>query len=93
MDYKIRKTLKDAGFPSGKELEHPIEEFRDWIPPTLSELIEACGDEFVSLEKEYWGNVIMYKATGYDELRDADKSPEVAVAKLWLKLNERNSKK
>lgn len=57
--------------------------------PTLSELIEACGNEFVSLEKEYWGNVIMYKATGYDELSDADKSPEEAVAKLWLKLQNK----
>lgn len=63
--------------------------------PTLSELIEACGDKFHRLEKgddedsangNYW---LAY--TSFDEagLVAQGATPEIAVAKLWLALNRK----
>ena len=75
----------------------------DCICPTLSELIEACGNRFKSInriEDDLW------EAEGYEfnknerntEIKGIimgkkfsifDKTPEEAVANLWLKLNEK----
>jgi len=60
--------------------------------PTLSELIEACGDGFDTL---YRTNGRWY-AIGYTRVKRIDidgieldcNSPEEAVARLWLELNE-----
>lgn len=75
MIYKLAKQLKDGGFP--KE--------REWIDPTLSELIEACGED-ADFKLQYFHNIKKWVAemkgklgTGYP--------PEEAVAKLWLELN------
>lgn len=54
--------------------------------PTLSELIEACGDDFDELDrndKQSWvaeNHKKGWAFVGY--------TPEEAVAKLWLKLNK-----
>ena len=63
--------------------------------PTLSELIEECGDEFGELRNK--GDVFMAgggKMDGVDEItwefEEYDKIREVAMAKLWLELNEGN---
>lgn len=52
--------------------------------PTLSELIEACGDEFFALSrlKEDW---TVTKERFYSN----GSTPEEAVAKLWLALNKK----
>lgn len=109
MTYKLAKQLKDAGFPYSKDwkkddifnsgkmgwfdegwFEHPI----------LSELIEACGDDFIGIYLElnnsdnkgrYW------IATACKDIKEPYKvgkeietkgfSLEEAVSKLWLKLN------
>ena len=55
--------------------------------PTLSELIESCGDKFFGIfrrDKKNWIASISDK----NETEGLGKSPEVAVAKLWLKLNK-----
>ena len=79
MDYELCKKLKEAGFPingSGDFLERSIEIDESGIittnsvyVPTLSELIEACGDKF-----EWLG---LYKAEPYgykdDEFFNRDK--------------------
>lgn len=54
--------------------------------PTLSELIEACGDEFAYL-KRYWPSKIW--EAGCDTFEQQDSSPEEAVANLWLALNKK----
>lgn len=63
--------------------------------PTLSELIEACGDRFKALIKrkdgwittqEYTNEVLTLLMEGY---ASSGSSPEEAVANLWLKLNEK----
>lgn len=89
MDYELAKQLKDAGFPKNIDFHHncDIAQTIDVInPPTLSELIEACGDEFKSVEKDFrikhWEAWDRYGAYG------KGKTPEEAVANLWLELNK-----
>lgn len=59
--------------------------------PTLQELIEACGDDFPSLSKDYINGGWMCNEpldgdTG--EITRGD-TPEEAVANFWLTLNEK----
>ena len=108
MNYELAKKLKDAGFPMPLSAidERVREAFGEngkvYLFPTLSELIEACGKDFDSLEyvkqgteepsNTFWleeqGRWI---ATASDEdgntMEDiASKTPEEAVANLWLAL-------
>lgn len=55
--------------------------------PTLSELIEACGNGFVKLER-YEDKFFCY--SGYEPATDDCKgsTPDEAVAQLWLQLNK-----
>ena len=63
--------------------------------PTLSELIEACGGRFSSLEKgreDTWlakgGKPIFEDGRDY-EFEEFGSTPEEAVANLWLELHEK----
>ena len=53
MDYKLAKQLKDVGFPQENTDQRKMvvnENNSDCaFPPTLSELIDACGENFDSL--------------------------------------------
>jgi hypothetical protein len=104
MTYELAKQLKDAGFPQREEVgegrwphytgyglgycdEHGV------YYPTLSELIEACGNGFDVLKKggEMWicGNdkYCCSEHGSYIEVISEGKTPEEAVARLWLALN------
>ncbi len=109
ISYELAKQLKDAGFSQ--------ENFKGLTPelmqievdggdghvyfPTLSELIEACGANFVAVGREIDRNVhtlFQWGACGELDFEDfthkrhiawAD-TPEEAVAKLWLELNKLN---
>lgn len=69
---------------------------------SLSSLIEACGDRFRTLiycgcKECKWNVHGDSDIDGWDEENDmrgcfVGKTPEVAVAKLWLKLNPKVSK-
>lgn len=76
MNNELSKQLKDTGF-KGR-----------WNP-TLSELIEACGDgDYFDLER--WNELDINKkwlAVSLGESANGE-TPEIAVAKLWLKLNK-----
>jgi len=99
IDYTLAKELKEAGFPS------------DWEgfcghcgysgganSPTLSELIEACGEEGFRLtqmargwlaekgEVYFSGNMV--HRFEHAEYKHGD-TPEEAVARLWLALNKK----
>lgn len=84
------KQLKDAGFPKECFKEYdPDSMGMDEREPTLSELIEACEGfttlgHYMSAEKDYWWASAV-KNRIFDE---EAKSPEEAVAKLWLALNK-----
>lgn len=57
--------------------------------PTLSELIEACGENFYALwrSKNEWRASHKIGVLG-DQDHEAGSTPEEAVAKLWLALNK-----
>lgn len=61
--------------------------------PTLSELIEACGEDFVSLEKRAscWEAEAKYmccESHGKGRKFADGNTPEEAVANLWLKSHD-----
>lgn len=62
--------------------------------PTLSELIEACGDDFFGIKRSkvagVWGAWV-YADAEVDDTHCLGSTPEEAVAKLWLALNSNNN--
>lgn len=95
LTYDLCLALKQAGFP-----QHIIYSYTTPYggtnemnyEPSLSELIEACGDRFAALQqdKEEW-RVYMWDSPDMICFQMGvvrGKSPEEAVAKLYLKLNE-----
>lgn len=98
MNYELAKQLKDAGFPqhldpTWVEDEGVVSSLGYSLLPTLSELIEACKEDFVTLRKTSNG----WEATGHKVVEDKERTiaayscetPEEAVAKLWLFFNEK----
>lgn len=88
MNYALAKKLKDSGFPQ-KEWTHSSgikpNEIK-WYEPSLSELIESCGEPFFL---ETCPNWIAGKTRGMDGITGCVASiPEEAVANLWLVLNK-----
>jgi hypothetical protein len=99
MDYELAKELKDAGFPQdgtnytpdhGGDLESAA------YYPSLSELIEVCGDEgFMSLTKGEDGDSgrvlwFAYQDFAAGKVVNAPTAEE-AVARLWLALNNKDA--
>jgi len=106
MNYELAKQLKDAGFEMSEDCQCDNGE------PTLSELIDACGDGFGELCKVEKGRYVNPKnlkellnieweayptAEEFNKHSDCEvgccgmelgKTPEEAVAKLWLELNK-----
>lgn len=113
MNYKLAKKLKDAGFPQELGMYdlayidrikihqialNDIEKNEHWVKiPTLSELIEACGDGFAGLLRitELEKNINGWSVVGSNKIKtrikplcELGETPLEAVAKLWLKLNK-----
>jgi hypothetical protein len=100
MNYELAKKLKEAGFPlkwvtpiTEKETDYPLFAFNEsWCKePTLSELIEACGEEFESIiysNKKEWYAYGSSKGVIHDN-ESRGLTPEEAVANLWLELNKK----
>lgn len=61
--------------------------------PTLSELIEACGEKLYSLRKQtnQWCVESLMDSNNWF-IQEKGSTPEEAVAKLWLALNNHASK-
>jgi hypothetical protein len=92
MDYELAKSLMDAGFPQiGKgsligSLNKLVWRSGDRVyVPTLEELIEACGENFVSLHRQHDGWLAY---ANYAQRCFAETAAE-AVARLWLALQKR----
>jgi len=114
ISYELAKKLKDAGFPqtgNGSYLEGNVEEDEGGVittnsvyTPTLSELIEACGDRFYGLvrrEHDYdkwsaststWTADAAIRHERYIKqdlfCSATGETKEEAVANLWLELNK-----
>ena len=95
MNYELAKKLEDAGFPhdwSEFEKHDQVLLIKDWkiygkgYSPTLSELIEACGEGvFILMKNDNWADGWSAALNGMGAGGD---TPEEAVANLWLKLQE-----
>lgn len=88
MNYALAKKLKDAGF---QHLHGAgCYEFEtDTCLPTLSELIEACGNKFSKLAligPDKWYAEATIAHHGYADA--IERTPEEAVARLWLALHK-----
>ena len=98
MNYELAKELKDAGFRQKDEncynnrLSNPV------YAPTLSELIEACGEKIaVFQDGTMWtaGKINTITTNGlmfFDAIFSCTvlaSTPEEAVARLWLALNKK----
>lgn len=115
MNYELAKQLKEAGFPNIREIiskdidvkmvnlevigQFEKENIIGYEMPTLSELIEACGECLSHIKrlpvggKEYWWAVSNCghpeHEWGGNNLEEQGSTPEEAVAKLWLELNKK----
>ena len=109
MNYELVKQLKEAGFPQTPPFELYCPDCDKWRDmdcfekkhnkeavkvPTLSELIEACGDKFDNLrhgEGLIVGSLVWTASSKEIEkeiFHNEGSTPEEAVAKLWLELNK-----
>jgi len=94
IDYPLAVELKNAGFPQKQgeaylmgenhEIVYDLAPYR----PTLSELIEACGEKFYQLTDMGIGWTAIDNVERWH--RGDGKTPEEAVARLWLALNKKN---
>ena len=110
MTYELAKQLKDAGFKQDYILgqwacEHGLDKLMEnscncygemlFYAPSLSELIEACGDCLSHIKKwgGYWWAVSHCghpeHEFGGNNLEEQGVTPEESVAKLWLELNKK----
>lgn len=89
MNYELAKQLKDAGFPWPTDKEKY--DICCW-EPTLSELIEACGNNFELLTSRSVG--IKWRADSWPwgtlkkNVEGKGDTPEEAVARLWIELRK-----
>lgn len=101
MDYTLAQQLKDAGFPfrriqRGDTHGHYWREVftttddNSYLIPILEELIEACGSEFGTLQKQGVGKGMGWFAFTYSHIESYfGESPDIAVAYLYLALNKK----
>ena len=96
MNYALAKKLKDAGFP--QKLSFPLDEKNredleekgfdpDIHFPTLSELIEACGDGIIMVSRNSKNQWFAEKGITLETITEEGSTPREAVARLWLALN------
>ncbi len=94
MNQELEKKLKDAGFPFEHECHDCGEGYGVDVTPSLSQLIEACGDDFGGLSRAKHpievGQWAAYSITAnnFSDMFGA-RTPEESVANLWLSLHEK----
>ncbi len=102
MNYELAKQLKDAGFPFdfGEEMifdtsppQWNVKHYGFTRKPSLSELIEACGDITFTLIRKYNGIFEVFNSNIQSSeswtLMCSGSTPEEAVSLLWLALNKK----
>lgn len=93
MNDELHNKLMEAGFygdsivETDGKIEHTVCPFADCCGASLSELIEACGNNFGDIKRMENGRFGARDASvSISTLAD---TPEDAVANLYLKLNEK----
>lgn len=108
MIYDLAKELKDAGFPlksasvADDKYGAPwfsygrdsLDRIGTWLYPTLSELIEACGDVFIGLHKRDKNTWIAYSGLWVNgemgiNIEVIAHTAEEAVARLFLAIKNK----
>ena len=91
MDYELATQLQNAGFPQsgdGKRIGSPnavLWRSNDLAyEPTLDELFQAVGDEFIRLLKRHDGTFLAESSSG--AVAEGSTADE-AMARLWLALH------
>lgn len=88
LSQEILKKLIDSGMElSYNSLIYGDNLVRHISQPSLSELIEACGEELQYVAKDRTGKEIKWGACTQADLCGVGKSIEQAVAELYLILN------
>lgn len=77
LSQEMYNKLRNAKYPGWDLPEFPM--------PTLSELIEACGHNFWILQRDPITDTFV---ASFDDYNEEGKTPEEAVARLWLALNK-----
>jgi hypothetical protein len=103
LSYELAKALHDAGFPqsgSGTRVAPPdmlvARRHHFAYVPTLEEVIEACGEKFGYLSRDWLdenGRFWCAVDRGHEEtvpprIKRTGATPVEAVARLWLALNK-----
>jgi hypothetical protein len=90
ISYELARKLKDAGFPQSEFPRAQQQTVRYARMPTLSILIEACGEGFGALGREpnCWVACEYVSERGEWSNAHEGETPEDAVARLWLSLNQ-----
>jgi hypothetical protein len=90
ISFELAKKLKDAGFPQSEFPRAQQQTVRYARMPTLSTLIEACGEGFGALGREpnCWVACEYVSERGEWSNAHEGETPEDAVARLWLSLNQ-----
>jgi len=106
---KLVQSLKKAGFPQGEtekgpcmddDMKEVVSKDSHSLVPTLSELINECGDDFARLEThcdcevdktlDKWCAMFVKQreneTTWWNKTHG--KTPEEAVARLWIRLQK-----
>lgn len=109
LSYETAKKLKEAGFEfnkvwlerNGTYAETPYNFDKEYLIPTLSDLIKACGDDFGGLvfnptnTSDKWDCYLRYELHGNEyglaHPTISGNSLEEVVASLWLKINNKNA--
>lgn len=103
MNYDLAKKLKDAGWQADLDRNQAVDvDGFMWASPTLSQLIEACGESFDFVGRAPDGESWLAQMTqeAFEEYRKTSPescvvecdgnewgdTPEEAVAQLWLSL-------
>jgi len=88
MEYELAKELKDNNFKTPRGIW--FAEKMEYLPaPTLSELIEACGEDFDRLILRSPTINPFWEAYNLKDERERGKTPEESVARLWLGINKK----
>lgn len=84
----------DEGGYTGNDYQHrEYNSVQDWIKvPTLSELIEACGESIKSIDFIRDINLVVAYSGNFTGVKGEGATPEEAMANLWLELNKQKDK-
>ena len=90
--HSLAKELKEAGFRQSERARAQQQAGYEYVSiPNLAALIEACGEHFGALGRESDCWVACEYVSDDGEWKNAfeGETPENAVARLWLSLNQR----